>query len=208
MSLPKPAPAVIDAYVDVRSPFVYISLGPLQAIAARHGATFRWHLFAIDIAGAFGGADGRDRRQLAKVKYLYMDARRQAALQGLTIRGPRKVYDATTAHRLLIGITGDPGFPKAFAAIQQGFFDHSLDIESAEAVAERLGAALARPASDLAPAADAGARVAAAQEAAEAKGVFGVPTFVLDGETFWGSDRLALLDARLAARVGDGGDLR
>lgn len=199
MSDPRSAPPIIDAYVDVRSPFVYVSLGPLADIATRRGATIRWSLFAIDIAGAFGGAEGRDRRQLAKVKYLYMDARRQAAAQGLTIRGPRKVYDATIAHRILISLTDDPGFPKAFAALQRGFFDHSLDIESAEAVAQRLGEALARPAASFAPAGDAASRLAAAQEAAEARGVFGVPTLVLDGEMFWGSDRLALLDARLAA---------
>jgi len=32
---------------------------------------------------------------------------------------------------------------------------------------------------------------------AEAAGIFGVPTFVLDGELFWGGDRIGLLRERL-----------
>ena len=32
---------------------------------------------------------------------------------------------------------------------------------------------------------------------AEAKGVFGAPTFVLDGERFWGQDRLSFVERKL-----------
>jgi 2-hydroxychromene-2-carboxylate isomerase len=32
-------------------------------------------------------------------------------------------------------------------------------------------------------------------------GVFGAPTFVLDGERFWGQDRLAFVDRALAMRA-------
>ena len=37
-------------------------------------------------------------------------------------------------------------------------------------------------------------------EEAERLGVFGAPTFVLNGERFWGQDRLDFLDRALAAR--------
>ena len=38
--------------------------------------------------------------------------------------------------------------------------------------------------------------------AAEAQGVFGVPTFVVDGELFWGREHLADIRAMLAAFPG------
>jgi DSBA-like thioredoxin domain len=38
---------------------------------------------------------------------------------------------------------------------------------------------------------------------AEASGVFGVPTFVFEGELFWGGDRIGLLRERLDEKGGD-----
>jgi 2-hydroxychromene-2-carboxylate isomerase len=50
-----------------------------------------------------------------------------------------------------------------------------------------------------------GAEVQAAYRAntdeAERLGVFGAPTFVLDGERFWGQDRLDFVDRALALRA-------
>ena len=37
---------------------------------------------------------------------------------------------------------------------------------------------------------------------AEALGVFGVPTFVVDGELFWGREHLELIRQRLSRRPG------
>lgn len=46
---------------------------------------------------------------------------------------------------------------------------------------------------------EAGAAYAANFERARADGVFGSPSYVLDGEVFWGQDRLDMLDAALAS---------
>ncbi|HEM46061.1 MAG TPA: hypothetical protein ENO23_03350, partial [Alphaproteobacteria bacterium] len=51
--------------------------------------------------------------------------------------------------------------------------------------AERFTAAMHDPATE--------AQLDAALDAAERAGVFGVPTFVVEGERFWGNDRLVLL---------------
>ena len=63
-----------------------------------------------------------------------------------------------------------------------------------------IGAGLGLPAGEL----EAGmasaaikAKVKAAGEEALAKGVFGSPFFLVDGEPFWGYDRMAMLDAWL-----------
>ena len=39
------------------------------------------------------------------------------------------------------------------------------------------------------------------QQAAEAAGVFAVPTFVVDGELFWGQDRIDLVRTKLRTRI-------
>ena len=41
--------------------------------------------------------------------------------------------------------------------------------------------------------------LAAHQQEAESQGVFAVPTFVVDGELFWGQDRIDFVRAKLAA---------
>ena len=45
-------------------------------------------------------------------------------------------------------------------------------------------------------------RYEATRERAIDAGVFGAPSYVIDGEIFWGQDRLDFVDRRLARRVG------
>ena len=78
------------------------------------------------------------------------------------------------------------------------FWQRAFDIENIDAVASVLGEAGA-PAMGFAAFAqgEGGTEHDRLRERAEASGVFGVPTFVLDGELFWGGDRIDLLRERL-----------
>lgn len=87
---------VVDAFIDLRSPYSYLALGPARALAQRLGVTFDWWPFITDFRAAYGGeVEQRTSRDVAKVKYLYMDCRRLAKLQGLTIRSTVKLWDAS-----------------------------------------------------------------------------------------------------------------
>jgi 2-hydroxychromene-2-carboxylate isomerase len=137
-----------------------------------------------------------------------LDCRRQAGKRGLTIRGPRKIFDSApaAAGMLFAQQAGEAVFRRYHDAVFERFWKRELDIEAIDALAAVLtevggdGAAL----QTFLP--DGLAQVAAISRDAEARGVFGVPSFLLDGELFWGSEHLPELRARLAQppRVGSG----
>ena len=75
-----------------------------------------------------------------------------------------------------------------------------LDADTRVAVADALGMDGARLL-DLQDTPDIMERWRDSHAEASAAGVFGTPTYVLDGERFWGQDRLEFLERRLAAEV-------
>lgn len=188
----------MDVYIDLRSPYSYIAIKPIRAFAQETGLGLRWHPYAIDIAAAYGSADARDVRALRKVKYIYRDARRLGEAQGLEIRGARRIYDATLAHIGML-FAQRSGFLDAYIDnFYERFFSHAIEIED--------GAEIRRIITELGGSAEEFTTYAKTQgpdtlnketEAAEALGVFGVPTFAYDGEIYWGSDRLPMLRQRL-----------
>ena len=134
------------------------------------------------------------------MKYLYADARRFAAPRGLTILGPKKIFDQKLAH--LAWLHADrQGRGRALIDIAYPrFFKRELDYEDPAAIAALLREAGADPAGFEAFAAGDGPKeLAAHQQEAESQGVFAVPTFVVDGELFWGQDRIDFVRAKLAA---------
>jgi len=136
-----------------------------------------------------------------------MDARRIGARRNLIIRGTRKIYDPTVAHvgMLLASRTSETVFRRYHDAFCERFWRGELEIEDAETV-RRLVVEAGADASafDESIASGEGVRQCKAIAAdAEQRGVFGVPTFVLQGtgELFWGVDRVWLLRERLSAKT-------
>ena len=200
--------ATLTLYVDYRSPFSYLIKDEAYALARDFAVALVWRPFAINLQGAYGGeVEQRTERDWRKVRYSYMDARRLANRRGLTVRGTRKIYDPTVSHiGMLVATTaGDLVFRRFHDAVCERFWRHDLDIEDAAAIRAVLVEAGADGSSfDALIASGEGARQCRAITAeAEERGVFGVPTFVLDesGELFWGTDRIWMLRERLADNV-------
>lgn len=200
--------STVTLYVDYRSPFSYLVKDEAYALARDFAVKLVWRPFAIDLEGAYGGAvEERTERDWRKVRYLYMDARRLANRRGLMVRGPQKIYAPTIAHvgMLLATQTGDAVFRRYHDAVCERFWRRDLDIEDAAAIRALLVEAGADGGLfDALIASGAGARQCRAIVAeAEERGVFGVPTFVLDesGELFWGTDRVWMLRERLGDNV-------
>ena len=131
-----------------------------------------------------------------------MDCRRQARKQGLTIRGTVKIWDT------MLGACGLLWAKRQGDAVMRGYHDRvferfwkrELDIEDIAVVTSVLAEAGADTAGFAAYAATEGtAEVDRIRMEAEAAGVFGTPTFVLDGEMFWGSEHLPDIREMLAA---------
>src|ERR1019366_1354923 len=85
---------------------------------------------------------------------------------------------------------GDTVFRRYNDLVFERFWQRALDIEDATVIASVLSEAGAYGAGFAAYATEGREAVAAISRAAEAQGVFGVPSFVLDGELFWGREHL------------------
>ena len=123
-----------------------------------------------------------------------MDVRRYANREGLTIRGPRKIFNSTTAGVGMLYAQIQNVFRPYHDLIFERFFKRELDIEDIAAVGTVLAEAGADIESWSVYAMEEGpAAVRRIQSNAEADGVFGVPTFVIDNDIFWGREHLPVI---------------
>jgi 2-hydroxychromene-2-carboxylate isomerase len=193
---------VVDAFVDLRSPYTYLALQPARNLAQQSGAAFEWWPFITDFRSAYGGeVEQRSSRDVAKLKYLYMDCRRLAERQGLTIRSTTKLWDAALASQALLFAKSKRRLWEFCDPLLAAFWRREFDLESPAQIEAALVHAGLEPCEwheyqEVCAMRD----MAAATQRAEALGVFGAPTFVHRGELFWGGDRLDLLADALSSR--------
>jgi len=194
-------PRAFPVYIDYKSPYAYLALNPTRALAAEFDLVIDWRPYSLKIEDYLGEVDTRNPHQWRRVKYSYMDARRLANEQGLIVRGPKKLFDSAIAHTgLLFAKNAGPDVTERYNDIVfKGFFKRELDIEQADQITAALAQAGA-PADDF-PAFLAGPGPelldSALKDAEDRLGVFGVPTYVVDDEIFWGGDRLDQVRRRL-----------
>ncbi len=201
----------ITLYTDYKSPYAYLAKDLAYELERDFAVRLTILPYVLDIPSFLGSArldaDGtvveqnRNAHQWRRVKYSYMDCRRAARRRGLTIRGPQKIWDSTlaAAGMLYARRGGDAVFRRYHDLVFERFWQRALDIEDVAVISAVLTEAGAHGAA-FADYAEAGrAEVAQISRAAEAQGVFGVPSFVLDGELFWGREHLPDIRETLAA---------
>jgi 2-hydroxychromene-2-carboxylate isomerase len=204
------APKIVTVYSDYKSPYAYLAKDLAYALEDEVGCRVEWLPYTLDIPSFLGSAevdaDGqivqaeRNAHQWRRVRYSYMDCRRQAQRRGLTIRGPRKIWNSSLAAigMLFAKRQGAKVLRGYHDRVFERFWRRELDIENSAVVA----ATLAEAGADTSGFADyldgEGSRERTSiQRAAEESGVFGVPTFVIDGELYWGSEHLPDIRERL-----------
>jgi len=204
----------VTVYTDYKSPYAFVAKDLIYELAEETGARLDWLPYTLDIPDFMGSAEvGEDKRiiseersahQWRKVRYVYMDCRREANRQGLTLRGPRKIWDSS------IAATGLLWAKRQGERVLRGYSDRTferfwrreLDIEKPEVIEDVLAEAGADVAGFAAFLAGPGrAEHDAIRGAAEAAGVFGVPFFIVDGELFWGRENLPLIRERLTVET-------
>ena len=200
-------PTVIH-YFDYKSPYAYLAQQPTFDLARETGARIEWRPYTLKIEKYLGAAEldaeGRDTRgtrndhQWRRVRYSYMDCRREANRRGLVIRGPRKIFNSSPAHIAFLYVSERGDFTAFHNAVFERFWRRELDIENADV----LRALLAEFGFDAGGFGDYLAhegrlRYEAMQADAEAEGIFGVPSYVIDGELFWGLERLERVREKL-----------
>ncbi len=181
----------IKLYFAYTSPFTYLAMGPAYALEESHRVRLRFIPFAVGIRRVYGDLPERTERAWRKVRYMYRDARRFANERGLIIRGPRKIYNARLAS--LGGLYADPRgkFRPYSDQVFERFFKRELDVEDQaglEALMVEVG--LDPIAFRRYIVADGPADLAASHAESDRDQIFGVPTFTVEGEPFWGNDRV------------------
>ena len=194
--------APIDFYFEFASPYGYLASTQIDAIGARHGRAVVWHPIMLGAAFKATGAKPLTQTPL-KGPYLLHDAPRFARLLGVPFTAPPIMpANSLAASRACLWLEADdPALARRLAqAVLQAHWGEGRDIgapEQVAAIAAPLGigegallAAVADPAIKE--------RLKEATAAAIARGVFGSPFVFVDGEPFWGADRLPQVDAWLA----------
>ena len=188
----------IDFWFDFSSPYGYLMSEKIDALAARHGRKVRWRPFLLGAVYKQLGSQPLPSIPM-KGPYSLRDFQRTARFLGLPLQIPGAFPVATQhAARAYYWLhERDCPMARAFAhAAFRRYFAEGLDISPAEGVldlAANVGADRAAL-SEALGGDEVKARLRAVCDEALALGVFGSPYVIVDGEPFWGVDRLPQIE--------------
>ncbi len=192
-------PDAIDFYFDFSSPYAYLGSVMIEEVAKKHGRSVRWHSFMLGAAFK-GEKTGPLTVYPRKGEYSRLDFDRTARKYKIPFTMPADFPKTTlAASRGFFWLTGqDEEKAKAFArAVFAAYFVDSRDISDPKVIltiAEEQG--LDRQALETAFNSDAvkDAYKASVEQIVDQKKIFDAPFFVVDGEPFWGADRVVQID--------------
>jgi 2-hydroxychromene-2-carboxylate isomerase len=187
-------------YIDYKSPYAYLSLAPVRELEHEFGVKFQWLPYVLHIPDFLGTVEGRNDHQWRRIRYSYMDARRLANRCGMTVKGPQRIFDSSLVAIGMLYTQRRGTFDKYNDLAFERFWKRELDIEDRAAIIRIIEESDAPVAGfhDFLEG-EGRAELERICREAEAAGVFGVPMFVIDGELFWGGDRLWMVREKLSA---------
>ena len=199
-------PKHVDYYVSLNSPWAYLGSARFAAMAQKHGADVT--IWPVDFGSVFAVSGGLPlpKRAPQRQAYRMMELKRWRAHTGvklnlepkffpcnevpaarcvIALREQGRMADAIKlAHAVMAAIWADDRNPGDPATLRQILGECGLDADAVLKASE---------APDLADKREAYTKHAIAQN------VVGAPSFVIDGEIFWGQDRLDFVDRKLAS---------
>jgi 2-hydroxychromene-2-carboxylate isomerase len=193
--MPKPR---VRVYIDYKSPYAFVASAPLFALEESEGVELEWLPYTLRIPEFMGTVEERTPHFRRKARYLYMDARRFANAQGLTLKGTRRIYDAFYSSAGMLFAQAHGFFRSYHDAVFKRFWNHEIELDDLFAISAVI-AEFGGSSSDFIAYVEGPARAEHDRiiDEAEALGVFGVPTMVFNGELFWGADRIPMLIERI-----------
>ena len=197
---------VIDYYLAPQSPWTYFGHARLLQMAKQAGATVR--IMPVDLGGQIFPATGGlpvGQRPPQRQAYRLAELQRFSHFLQMPFNLKPKFFPVAgdDAARLIIAVDQHDGVDAAMkvcGAVLAAVWVQERDIADAsvlQAILQEQDIAADRWQAALAPAAQ-DAYMAYTRKAMDA-GVFGAPSYVVDGEIFWGQDRLDFLQRRLQA---------
>ncbi len=189
----------VKLYFAYTSPYSYLAWWPAHSLAKSHQVRVRYIPYGVNIRRTYGNLDnaGADRR---KVRYLYLDARRIARERGLVIFPPKRIFSCRQAFYGGLFAQRHGCFDDYSDRVFERFWRRDLDVEDQAAIGAVVAEVGLEPA-DFERYAEVDARrnLDSCFAEADRDRVFGVPTFIVAGEPFWGEDRIEWVIRRLDA---------
>ena len=197
-------PNPIDFYFDFSSPYSFLASEQIEPLAARYGRTVTFRPVLLGIVFKASGGAPLTEQYGPKARYSVHDFERSARFAGIRYRHPSKFpIGAVGAARGVLWLQRHrPDKANEFVhAVFRSFFQDDRDISDA-AVVGRIAQSIGVDGEALMQAAQTPEmkdELRQRVEEAVAFGVFGAPTIVVDGEVFWGNDRLPQIERWLAS---------
>ena len=184
--------APLDFYFDFSSPYGYLAAQKIDALAAKHGRTVTWRPMLLGAAFKATGATPLPSVPI-KGEYAKRDFLRSARFHDIPFRIP-DVFPISTLHACrAFYATGNVQLAKS---LFKAYFVDNVNIGEADNVLKIAASLGLKPNLNDQALKD---KTRAEVDAAVAKGVFGSPYIVVDGEPFWGMDRFEQLERWMKA---------
>jgi len=201
---------IISIYIDFKSPYAYLAIEPSKKFAKDLKLKINWLPYVLEIPKFLGSAkvdnkgkvieSNRNDHQWRRVRYSYMDARRYANLRKITVLGPQKIWNTRLVSIALLWVKKQkPLLVEDFIEhIFMNFWKRELDIENfdtVETVIEKCGISQS---GFKEWEKNAGKNeLDEIMNKANEKGVFGVPSYLIEDELFWGREQIPLMRAKI-----------
>jgi 2-hydroxychromene-2-carboxylate isomerase len=183
----------IDFWISIGSTYSYLSVMRIDDVAKANGIKFRWRSFSVRaIMIEQNNIPFRDKP--VKMNYMWRDIARRAQMYDLPARlpAPYPLREFDLANKVAI-VGEDTDWGKAYIqAAYRRWFQEAQEPGSEPNLSDSLSEVGQHPDAIIAQARSAQVERRYQQATLEAKslGIFGSPTFVVNGEMFWGDDRL------------------
>ena len=183
----------IDFWFSIGSTYTYLSVMRIDEVAQQTGLTFRWCPF--NVSAIMVEMDNIPfHTKPVKLRYMWRDLERRAALHGLpwSVIPPYPIKHLSIVNRIALSAAEEGWCADYVKAAYRSWFVSGQDPSVEPTLSDNLRATGQNAEKVVARATSGEAKAAleAATSAARSLGIFGSPTFVANGEVFWGDDRL------------------
>ena len=213
-------PHRLIVYLDVKSPYAFLAKDPAYQLEDEFNIEIDWRPLTLDIPSYLGSAKTNTRGEVVEskrspqqwlaVRYAYMDAKRYARLNDIILYGTQKIWDSSFAGIAMLWAKqhGRKELRSYLDIVYERFWRRDLDIENAEVMASVLLEAGVNTDGFVDYLYGQGRRIHdELQGKLHPAGIFGVPTFVIDDEIYFGREHLPSIRWHLSGCKGRAPDV-
>jgi 2-hydroxychromene-2-carboxylate isomerase len=202
---------VIDYYIAPQSPYCYFGHARIYALAKMYDCEIR--LMPMDLGGKVFPVSGGmplGQRPVQRQNYRLAELTRWASYLGVPFNLKPQFFPvpgdeaslAIIRCQQLFGTDSAMGFTQEVLAGVWANQQNINDMAQLEGLAHKAGLSADQADQVMSTRQQAQAQYEANSQAAIEAGVFGAPWFVIDGEPFWGQDRIDFVERKLIALKG------